>query len=69
LTRAPRRGRAGAFASDASEHYSNPPPGLFPRGATGTVTNMSGVGEIEGEVAVWVRMDQHFRWKFGVSAT
>jgi hypothetical protein len=30
--------------------------GLLPRGATGTVTNVGGVGEI----AVWVRMDQHF---------
>ena len=30
--------------------------GLLPRGATGTVTNAGGVGEI----AVWVRMDQHF---------
>ena len=34
--------------------------GLLPRGATGTVTNVGGVGEIEGEIAVWVRMDQHF---------
>ena len=32
------------------------PPGLFPRGAMGTVTNVGGGGEI----AVWVRMDQHF---------
>jgi hypothetical protein len=30
--------------------------GLLPRGATGTVTNVGGVGEI----SVWVRMDQHF---------
>ena len=36
------------------------PPGLFPRGAMGTVTNVGGGGEIEGEIAVWVRMDQHF---------
>ena len=34
--------------------------GLLPRGATGTVTNVGGMGEIEGEIAVWVRMDQHF---------
>jgi hypothetical protein len=42
------------------------PPGLFPKGATGTVMIVDGVGEIEGEIAVWVRMDQHFpqlaRW-------
>ena len=42
------------------------PPGLLPRGATGTVMIVDGVGEIEGEIAVWVRMDQHFpqlaRW-------
>jgi len=34
--------------------------GLLPRGATGTVTNVGGVGKIDGEIAVWVRMDQHF---------
>ena len=42
------------------------PPGLFPAGATGTVMIVDGVGAIEGEPAVWVRMDQHFpqlaRW-------
>jgi hypothetical protein len=42
------------------------PPVLFPRGATGTVMVVDGVGEIEGKIAVWVRMDQHFpqlaRW-------
>ena len=27
---------------------------------TGTVTNVGGVGEIDGEIPVWVRMDQHF---------
>jgi hypothetical protein len=42
------------------------PPGLFPKGATGTVVIVNGVGEIDGETAVWVKMDQHFpqlaRW-------
>ena len=42
------------------------PPGLFPAGATGTVMIVDGAGEIDGETAVWVRMDQHFpqlaRW-------
>ena len=35
------------------------PMGLFPRGGTGTVTNVGGVGEIDGEIQVWVKMDQH----------
>jgi hypothetical protein len=35
------------------------PWGLLPRGTTGTVTNVGRVGEIDGEIAVWVRMDQH----------
>ena len=37
------------------------PPGLFPWGTTGTVMIVDGAGEIEGEAAVWVRMDQHSR--------
>ena len=36
------------------------PSRLFRRGATGTVTNVDGVRESEGEVTVWVRMDRHF---------
>jgi hypothetical protein len=36
------------------------PPRLFRRGATGTVANPAGVGESEGEITVWVRMDRHF---------
>jgi hypothetical protein len=33
------------------------PPGLFPRATTGTVTDVGGVREIDGEVVVWVRLD------------
>ena len=36
------------------------PKGLFPKGATGTVTNVGGVGLLDGEIPVWMRMDQHF---------
>jgi hypothetical protein len=36
------------------------PRGLFPRGATGKVTNVGGVGPLDGEVPVWVKMDQHY---------
>jgi hypothetical protein len=36
------------------------PSGVFPRGATGTVTNVGGVGPLDGEIPVWVRMDQSF---------
>jgi hypothetical protein len=36
------------------------PPGLFPKGATGTVANVGGVGPLDGEIPVWVKMDQHF---------
>jgi hypothetical protein len=35
------------------------PPGLFRRGATGTVTNVD-VGESEGETRFWVMIDRHF---------
>jgi hypothetical protein len=55
LTRAPRRGRAGAFASDASEHCASTAAGVVPEG-----DEDGDKREIEGEVAVWVRMDQHF---------
>ena len=36
------------------------PQQLVPKGATGTVTNVGGVGPLDGEIPVWVKMDQHF---------